>query len=598
MDYYGLMPPTLRIRRLALTSALVLGTLPAWAQAPASPIPDSSPQEMTTAASPDDLSAALSAELFYELLVGEMSAAQGDLTNAVALLLEAARESRSEQLYRRAADLALQSRSGQRALMVATEWQQNFPESRDANRYSLHTLLALNRVTETEPYLTREVAMVAKPAKPSTYLAIAQLYSRTTDKVQAADVVARALQSDTQDAELAPAAFATIGHLRLAAGQKDLALHALEQAYTRGPTNGATALLALELMEARVLGTEHMVQEYVQVEPSPAIHMAYVRVLMGLQRDKDAQIQLSQLLEKHPDMADAWLLQATLQNQHRDWEAAQASLSRFYPLAQTVPLIEAREQMLAQAYLLSGRIALQQKNYAQAIAWLDRIPSSDGLLEVQALKGLALARQGKLAHGRALIRAVPARSAEQELQKRRAEVHLLRDADAPQEAYLLQRTLYEQSPTDSNVAYDTAILAERAGKMEAMETILRSIIERDPKFHHAHNALGYSYADRGIRLEEARGLIETALSHAPDDPFITDSLAWVEFRLGNHANALQLLEKAYAQRNDAEIGTHLGEVLWTLGHKQRARTVWRAALEQDPENETLRKTLERLRVEL
>ena len=86
------------------------------------------------------------------------------------------------------------------------------------------------------------------------------------------------------------------------------------------------------------------------------------------------------------------------------------------------------------------------------------------------------------------------------------------------------------------------------------------------------------------------------MQQAPNDPFITDSLAWVEFRLGNHTQALALLERAYALRNDVEIATHLGEVLWTMGDKDRARSIWRQALQQDASNETLRTTLERLQV--
>ena len=129
-----------------------------------------------------------------------------------------------------------------------------------------------------------------------------------------------------------------------------------------------------------------------------------------------------------------------------------------------------------------------------------------------------------------------------------------------------------------------------------MENILRDLIAKHPTHHHGLNALGYSYADRGIRLPEAKSLIESALQLAPDDPFITDSLAWVEFRMGNNSKALELLEKAYAQREDVEIAAHLGEVLWSMGNKERARAVWRQALERDADNETLRATLNRLQV--
>jgi tetratricopeptide (TPR) repeat protein len=121
---------------------------------------------------------------------------------------------------------------------------------------------------------------------------------------------------------------------------------------------------------------------------------------------------------------------------------------------------------------------------------------------------------------------------------------------------------------------------------------------RNPSYHHAYNALGYSLAERGVRLAEAKELILKALSFAPKDPFITDSLAWVEFRQGNSAEALRLLETAFGIRPDADIAAHLGEVLWTQGNQERAKAIWRESLRLNPDNETLRETLQRLNIKL
>lgn len=593
LDYYESMVSTLRNWRLALISVFVFGTLPAWAQEAPPPLGKNAE---ALEPSPADEAAALNAELFYDLLVGEMAASQGDATNAIALLMEAARQSQSPQLYQRAAEIALQSRSGQQAFIVANEWQTNFPQSRDANRYLLQILLRLNRISESQEPLAREVAWTNSAAKPATYLAIAQLYSRATDKALAAAVVEQALQPDLQNPDLAAAAWATIGHMRINANQKDLALQALTHAHAKSPRSGATALLALELMETGTPAAEAMAQDYMRDKPAPTIQMAYARVLMGQNRWDDAQNQLTPLLKANPDMADAWMAQASVHAQNEKWRKAQQAIQRVEGIVQDIPNEAQRSYALSQAYLLGGRIALQAKDYAQAIQWLDKIPDSETLLNVQSLKAQALAKQGKLAQGRALIRATPARNDAEAMQKRQAEVALLRENHAPQEAYLLQLTLHEQLPDDANIAYETAILAERAGKVEAMENILRDLIAKHPTHHHGLNALGYSYADRGIRLPEAKNLIETALQLAPDDPFITDSLAWVEFRLGNKNKALDLLEKAYTQREDVEIAAHLGEVLWSMGNKDRARKIWRQALDRDADNETLRATLNRLQV--
>jgi Flp pilus assembly protein TadD len=118
-----------------------------------------------------------------------------------------------------------------------------------------------------------------------------------------------------------------------------------------------------------------------------------------------------------------------------------------------------------------------------------------------------------------------------------------------------------------------------------------------PEHAHAYNALGYSLADRGLRLEEAKALIQRALELTPGDPFITDSLGWVEFRLGNNDEALRLLQKAYATRPDAEIAAHLGEVLWAMGRQDEARRIWAEGRNRDAGNEVLRETLVRLKAQ-
>ena len=141
-------------------------------------------------------------------------------------------------------------------------------------------------------------------------------------------------------------------------------------------------------------------------------------------------------------------------------------------------------------------------------------------------------------------------------------------------------------------------MAEKLARTDEMERVLRQVIELKPDHHHAYNALGYSLAERNVRLPEARELIRKALEMAPGDPFITDSMGWVEFRLGNHSAALAHLQRAYASRPDTEIAAHLGEVLWAMGQREEARRIWREGRSRDADNEVLRETLTRLQVRL
>jgi tetratricopeptide (TPR) repeat protein len=220
------------------------------------------------------------------------------------------------------------------------------------------------------------------------------------------------------------------------------------------------------------------------------------------------------------------------------------------------------------------------------------------MVSAQNRRASILAKQGRLDEARQLIQALPERSPEDVRTKLLAEVQLLRDNKQYKPAYDLLAKASEKEPTDTDLMYEQAMMAEKTRNFVDMERLLRQVIAAKPESHHAYNALGYSMADRNVRLPEAKQLIEKAVAFAPGDPFISDSLGWVEFRLGNKAEALRILEAAYKSRPDAEIAAHLGEVLWSMGQKERALTIWREGQLLANDNETLQETLKRLRVKL
>ena len=253
---------------------------------------------------------------------------------------------------------------------------------------------------------------------------------------------------------------------------------------------------------------------------------------------------------------------------------------------------------LIQAYLLLAQAAELQGDFAQAERWLAKVDSPQRALEVQARRASLLARQGRLDEARALIRKAPEKTPEDARAKLLAEAQMLRDVKQWAEAYAVLAAANEKYPNDADLLYEQSMLAEKLGRLAEMEQLLRQVIEIQPDYHHAYNALGYSLADRNLRLEEARALIRKALELKPGEPFITDSLGWVEYRLGNREEAARLLRQAYQSRPDAEIAAHLGEVLWVSGQRDEARRILRDARGRDASNDVLRETLARLQVDL
>ena len=151
------------------------------------------------------------------------------------------------------------------------------------------------------------------------------------------------------------------------------------------------------------------------------------------------------------------------------------------------------------------------------------------------------------------------------------------------------------SPKDINLLYTYAMAAEKIGRLDVMEKTLREVLRKNPNEVNALNALGYSLADRNLKLPEAFALISKAHQLSPKDSFILDSLGWVNFRMGKNALALEQLQEAYNTKPEADIAAHLGEVLWVMNQPNQAEEIWRQGQKLDANNPTLKETLKRLK---
>ena len=579
---------------LAPAAGQTAPAVPASAKSPVATLQD---HQAKGAANP---SSALDAQLFYQLLIGEISANAGEPAPAVSLILDAAKKTKDVQLYQRATELALQSRSGEAALQAARAWKQAHPTSIDASRYTLQILLALNRVSESAEPLKALIELTPTMERPQTFAALPRLYARAGDKKLAATVVEQTLAPYFSQPGTAAPAWAMAGRLRLASGDTMGALDAAQRGQAADAQAEAPVFLALELIDPKRPQAEAMVSQYLaRATPASAeLRMAYVRHLLSAERYTNALTQLQTLIKENPDFAQGWLVLGSLQLQEKKPVQAETSLKRYLTLAEQQTTGDESSRGLAQAFFALAQIAEKRKDLAGAEAWLKRIESPEALMQAQMRRAILLGQQGKLQEGLQLIRDLPELKDGDERSKLMGQVTLLKEFKQYQPAYELIGQAIIQSPSDIELIYEQAMTAEKLGRLDEMETLLRRVISLKPDYHAAYNALGYSLADRNLRLPEAKILIQKAVAFAPTDPFIKDSLGWVEFRLGHQAEALRLLEAAFKARPDPEIAAHLGEVLWSMGQRERAQAIWKEGRLLNPENETLLETLKRLRIKL
>lgn len=593
--------------RLALAALLVV---PAVAAATPAPAQLGAPGGAAPAAN-----SALDGQLLYQLLIGEIAQAAGNAGTAYDWILDAARRTRDEALFRRAVDIALQARAGEQALAATRAWRLARPESLDALRLQLQILVLLNRNDGIAEPLQALLAQTPAADRPGLMLSLPRFLQRASDPRQIAGILEQALAPYRDAPGTGVPARVAVGRAWLEARDPDRALALAREAQRLDATAPGPALLAMELMRERPQA-EALVLDYLgRPEAEPGLRLAYVRQLTSTQRYADALKQLETITRLQPDVAPPFLSLGALHLELKHPQEGEAALRRYIELVQRQPAAPAAsaaaaaapdsesaesqpDQGLVQAWLMLAQSAEQRGDFKAAEAWLAKVDDPRRALEVQTRRASILARQGQLEQGRELIRRAPERGAEDQRAKLVAEAGVLREVKHWREAFEVLGQANQRFADDPDLMYEQAMMAEKIDRLDEMERLLRRVIEIKPDNAHAHNALGYSLADRSQRLSEARVLIQRALELSPGDPFITDSLGWVEFRLGNVEEALRLLHRAYAARPDTEIGAHLGEVLWALGRRDEARRVWLEAKGRDAANDVLRETLARLRVDL
>jgi tetratricopeptide (TPR) repeat protein len=321
--------------------------------------------------------------------------------------------------------------------------------------------------------------------------------------------------------------------------------------------------------------------------------MSYARMLISQGAHEEAQVQLQLISQKFPAYAPAWLVSGLLHLDSLQNKKAQTALNHYLTLTADVQ----DTQTLAgrnEALMAMAQIAQRDGHLMQADTWLQKIPADADPIKVASQRAALLMKQFRLIEAQQLLEQVAPQNEQQSIDKALTLSRWWRERQRPQQAYNVMQAALLERPEHAQLMSEMAVVCDELKRYDEMERLLRHLMRQQPEDPQAYNMLGYSLADRGLRLPEALELIEKAVQLAPKDPFIQDSLGWVKFRMGHVLEAQGILHDAYTLRPDAEIAAHLGEVLWVLGDKDRAARIWQEGLLLNPENTTLRQTFKRL----
>ena len=521
--------------------------------------------------------------MLYEFLLGEIALQRGDAALSAQTYADLAKRTRDPRVARRAVEVANEAQLPEVALEAAKTWEEIEPESPAALQVVAALLVAGKRVDEAEPYLQRLLAAEGVNLEAG-FMQLNRLLAGNPDKASNLRVVRKLA---ARHPELAQAHFA-VAQAAALAGDDEAALTAIRRVSGLQPDWETAVLFEAQLLQKRSPAqAAKRLGEFVERHPeSRDARLNYARALVMDKRFPEARQQFEAVLAAHPGNTEVIYAVGVLAFQLKDYAVAEQNMKRLLGMGY--------RDANAVRYLL-GQMAEEQKQWTRAIEWYESIASGEHVLPARMRVASTIAKQGDLQKARSYLKQVSADHPGEEVQIIVAEAQLLRDANRHRDAFDLLGQALAKDPDQPELLYDLALTAEKLDRFDILEANLRKLIEVRPEYAHGYNALGYSLAERNLRLPEARKLIERALQLAPDDFYIMDSLGWVQYREGDLKGAAATLRRAYAGRPDAEIGAHLGEVLWQLGEREEANRIWQESLKSAPDNETLRKTIQRLR---
>ena len=528
------------------------------------------------------------------ILAAEFSLQNGDLASAASTYFEVAKRSRDAKVAERAVELLMRSRRSDDAKEVAALWQD--ADTNSSRPHLVALALALNSTDEARalsavkrinalPEAVRAEAIVdagrqlAQHRDRDFAVKLASVFTEQQPTLAESQYALAVASTGTSNSRLGEALIAIDRALAIkpnwpqAVAVKSRLL--LAKAVLAKMPVAETGADAVALMEAAIIANPD----------ARELRLLLARTVFDLEKFVDSRKRFLALAEDGKDDADEMRLAATLSSfQGRDWEVAEREF---------LDALAAERGEPAAILFYLARISESKKEWSAAVERYVQVPRGERYWESQLRIAGALAQDQRLLQAMGHLSALKPATPVERLTLAQTESTLWREAGDNVQAFAALDAVLIGDADNADLLYETAMLAERIDRFDEAERRLRRVIVLQPERAHAYNALGYSFADRNINLDEARTLIENAHKLAPDDPAILDSMGWIAYRQARLVDAEGYLRRAIEKFQDGEIAAHLGEVLWAQGRKADAREVWQKQLAAQPDSDILKKTIAR-----
>jgi tetratricopeptide (TPR) repeat protein len=528
-----------------------------------------------------DAPAAVDPQVESEALQAAQTALrEGDCRTASESYLRAARSSDDPEVAMRASQLAMGCENLTSARLAAARWRELVPYSGEAALAA--ALVAMKRYDVDE---AREALAAWRDSGHSGTqdpLSFAEVLADEADAALVYRLFGEVLMGDDPAAEVLLAQ----ARLALSAYNMQAALDAARRAGELDPNMieaQAITLRALSMLgqhDAALAGAAALPAEELRGEDA----FLLADLLQGAGRNADAEQELEILVERPETAAGAARRLISLAHGQGRLDAAEQRLEELFSRTGVTPL----------GVLYYAQLAERRGDTERAIESYRVLGDSAMGLSARASAARLLMKEGATAEALQLIDEHGEQNIRDALEAGLTRAHLQSVSGDLKGALATLDELAKRFPDHPDIDYSRATVLESAGRTRQAVAEFERALKRRPEDPQLLNALGYTLADHGMRLRDAESYVRKALTVSPDNPAIQDSLGWVLYRGGRQQQALDYLERAWLNSQDAEIGAHFGEVLWKSGAEDRAYYVWQQALAGSPDHEGVRATIKRL----
>ena len=521
------------------------------------------------------------AEFVYKFLLAEIALQRNDPNAAGHLYLDLAKLTKNSLLAQNAAQLGSMVRNGRLALDAADVWSKLDPKSADAQKVLAEMYIASGNLAKARPIVKK--ILESEESKGDGFLYLNNILSRVENKTNALRFIVDIAKPYPNMVE----AHFAVAHTAHMAGNETIRDRELKIVDSLDPKWETSILFKGAILFQQ--DPNQAIDEYkkfINKNPkSNSVRLELAKALVQTEKYAEAKQHFEQLVNSPLASSDLSLTVALLALESGDDLVAEKYLKQ---------ALERKHPSPDQIYMYLARIYAQREDLANVLNWVEKISAGPMFVDSRIFAAQSIRAKNGVSDAINYLDQFKSLDRQEKLKFLQLKTSFLYNDNQYQQAINLMLSEEEKYNDSAEFYFDFGLLYEKNKDFESMEKHLKKAISLKPDYAIAYNALGYSYADRNIKLDDAKKYIEIALSIDPQNHYILDSMGWVYFRLGNYDVAYEFITKAYTIQEDPEIAAHLGEVLWKQGKQNEAISIWQSSLEKFPENLILIETKNRL----